>query len=304
MPPVPGAVPVPVCWEGTPVSEPEPGADPVELPVGAPEMPVSDPVPDEALPGTPDTDSAGMPVDSWYMESAGVGFCGGLVLLVQFSAVLFPVGKLNEVSSPLPGSYSVPEGPGISSVECPLAMGKLNDVASLAPGSMLVPDWLGGAPVDLSLAVGKLKDVASPFPGSVLVPVWLVWSPVECPLAVGKPNEVPLPAPGSVWDPDALGGLPAECPLAVGKLKYVEPSVPGSVLDPGRLGWPPVGFPLAAGKLNDVSWLPEDTPVGLLAEMEGKFPGPVGTLVELLIGKLKERDPKPVGAGPPGPDSG
>lgn len=116
-PPVPGAVPVPVCWEGTPVSEPEPGADPVKPPVGAPEMPVSDPVPDGALPGPPDTDSAGMPVDSWYMESASVGFCGGLVSLVQFSAVLFPVGKLNEISSPLPGSYSVPEGPGISSVE-------------------------------------------------------------------------------------------------------------------------------------------------------------------------------------------
>ena len=112
----------------------------MELPVGAPEMPVSDPVPNEAPPDPPGADSTGIPVDSWYIESAGVGFCGGLVWLVQSSAVLFPVGKLNEVSSPFPGSAPVPEGLGTSPVDFPLAVGKLKEVGSLAPGSMLVPD--------------------------------------------------------------------------------------------------------------------------------------------------------------------
>lgn len=231
IPPVPGAVPVPVCLEDTPVSEPEPGSIFVELPVGAPEMPVSDCVTDEAPPGLPGADSMGMPVDSRYMESAGVGSCGGLVWLVQFSAVLFPVGKLNDVPSPLPGSASVPDGLGGSPVDIPLAVGKLKDVASLAPGSVLVPDWLG-SPVDCPLAVGKLKEVASLVPGPVFVPEGLGWSPVECPLAVGKLNEVPLPAPGSVLDPDAFGWPPVGCPLDMGKLKDVASPVPGFVLEP------------------------------------------------------------------------
>lgn len=143
----------------------------MELPVGNPKMPVSDPLPDEiSLPGPSGADLVKMLVDSWYIESAGVGFCGGMVWLVQSSAVRFPVGKLNEVPSPL-------------------------------PGSPLDPEWLGGLPVDCPLAVGKLKDVASLVSGSVLVPVWLGWSPVECPLAVGKLNDVASPVPGSVLDP-------------------------------------------------------------------------------------------------------
>lgn len=64
VPPVPGAVPVPVCLEETPVSEPEPVSVCVELSIGAPEMPVPECVPDEAPSGPPGVDSAGMPVDS------------------------------------------------------------------------------------------------------------------------------------------------------------------------------------------------------------------------------------------------
>lgn len=93
----------------------------------------------------------------------------------------------------------------------------------------------------------------------------------------------------------------------MGKLNEVLLPLPGRVLDPDGLGWTlveSVDCPLDMGKLKKVPWLPEGTPVGLPAELEGTFPVPVGTLVELLIGKLKERDPESVDAGPPGPDSG
>lgn len=106
-------------------------------------------------------------------------------------------------------------------------------------------------------------------------PVWdMVWELLE---------------PSVGFDPGSVSG---RLPLDTGKPNDVLSPVPGLVSNPEGLGWIPVeavDCPIDIGKLKEMFWVPVGKPV---------LPTPVGTLVELETGKLNERDPDPVGAGP------